>query len=156
MPISLDIEAIWEINLDNLEERFRVAINEKFVKLVDQLYDKVMENVSGKILQKQTGTLASQIVKEIDVETEVLFGFVGVSPESPKAFALEKGGKSAYVIVPNKAKILHWFRDDKHHFANAVLHPPSKEYGYLAKAGEEMAPIIAKEMNDAVVAAFTP
>jgi hypothetical protein len=154
MPISLDIEAIWDINLDNLDENFREAINEKFSQLVNQLYDKVVENVSGKILQKQSGELAGQIVQEIDVETEVLFGFVGVNPESPKAFALEYGGKNYYTILPDKAKVLHWFRNGEHNFRKKVLHPPSKEYRYLRQAGDEMAPIISKEMNEAVVAAF--
>lgn len=147
----LKIEFVYDSRLDGLEEKIRQAVGDKLKELTRQLYDKVIENVSGRILQKQSGELLASIQKQMFLTGEVMEGTVFVEPETPKAWALEKGGVRAYDIYPTKATMLHWIsKDGKHRFAKHVLHPPSAEFAYLRTALEEMAPIIPEEFTRAI------
>jgi hypothetical protein len=147
-----EIKFDYDSRLDTLDEAIIVAVTKKLANLTIRMYEKVIENVSGKILNKQSGQLASSINLNFGFDGNTRMGEVFVDPASPKAWALEKGGERSYTIVPTKAEMLHWFRDEKHHFAKEVLHPPSKEYAYLRLAMEEMAPLVPTEMAEAIQA----
>ena len=143
---------LYTFDLDHLNTRAYAALAKKFVELNDQLYAKVVENVSGRILKKQTGELASQIYREVTIGQDTMLGEVGVRPESPKAWALEKGGKGYYAILPNKSHILHfyWGKLGKMVFLPSVNHPPSRKFGYLISALEEMRTLVPEEMDRAL------
>jgi hypothetical protein len=143
--------------LQNLEADFKLAVETKFHELAEQLYQKVMANLSGKILQRQSGQLAGSIRKEVDTGGDTLIAIVGPEVESPKAWALEKGGEKYYAIVPVKAKALHfyWTKIGQEVWLPYVDHPPSKEFGYLARALAEMYEIAPEEMALAIERALS-
>ena len=92
----------YDGKLDGLDEKIRLAVANKLIELTAILYNKVLTNVSGKILNKQTGQLAGSIEWNYDTSDNPMYGIVFPQPASPKAWALEKGGKSHYPIFPSK------------------------------------------------------
>jgi hypothetical protein len=143
--------------LDDMPEELRLSIGEGITTLTDLLYDKVMENVSGKLLQTKTGELASSVQKMIDVDTDPMIGSVFVDPVSPKAMALEYGGKDYYMILPSKAKVLRFFtKDGVEVYSAFVNHPPSRAYMYLRSAFAEIAPMVEGSFLAAVERAMKP
>ena len=138
--------------LQNLESDFRHAVETKFNELGEMLYQKVIENLSGKVLQQKSGQLAGSIRKEVDTGSDTLIAIVGPEPQSPKAWALEKGGSKNYAIFPIRANALHFYWDKvgREVWLPYVDHPPSKEFGYLAKALAEMYEIAPEEMAEAI------
>lgn len=145
---KLAISMAWNYDLEGLEDRVYKAVVAKFIALNDELYAKVVENVSGRLLHKQSGLLASQVYRSVEIGSESMHGEVGISPESPKAWALEKGGESSYIIVPTKASVLRFYWEKMGHmaFLKSVHHPPAKEYGYLRNALAEMVELVPEEM----------
>jgi hypothetical protein len=121
-------------------------------QLTDIMYEKVIENLSGKILQSKSGELVSSIHKERTRLSEgVITGTVFVSPESPKAWALEKGGSGSYpIIAKNQALKFFWDKVGQVVFFPSVNHPASKEFGYLRRALEEMEPEVPERFSDIV------
>lgn len=139
----LEVSLEGTTRLDSLGRRLRVATEKKMIELTGALYEKVIENVSGKILQTKTGQLRSSIFRFNNVENDVYVGSVYVDPETPKAWALEKGGKGYYPIVATKAQVLHFFtKSGQEVFTKAVNHPPSREFAYMRTALEEMQELI--------------
>jgi hypothetical protein len=140
------------LTLEGLDEDIKQALAEKFGQQAQALYDKVIANVSGKVLQTKTGDLRRSIYKEVDLEGDFLFAIVGVNPESPKAWALEVGGKGYYPIDPINVDYLRFIGkgDGTWVFTKHVSHPPSQAYGYLALALEEMEGIFPDEMMTAI------
>lgn len=148
----LNIDFQYDSKLDNLEEEIKIAVAVKLTELTRLLYDKVIENVSGKILQKQTGQLAESIITEIDIGSNPMIGSVLPLPQSPKAFALEKGGEKSYTITPSKATMLkfYWDKAGKTMFLRSVNHPPSKEFAYLRSALEDMESLVPEGFQQAL------
>lgn len=144
----------YDGKIDTMADRVTTAVTKKLAELTIRMYEKVIENVSGKLLQKQSGQLLSSIDLNFGFDGNTKVGEVLVSPATPKAWALEKGGEDFYTIIPTKTDLLHWFRDDKHHFAKEVLHPPSKEYAYLRTALEEIQGVALEELQEVVQAAL--
>jgi hypothetical protein len=145
--------SITATNLDDLDERMRRAISRKMTQLTDLLYDKVIENLSGRVLQQKSGELIETVRKQRDrMSGGVINASVFMSPESPKAWALEVGGKGYYPIVPTKASILkfYWEKVGQIVYLHSVNHPPSRAFGYLRLAAEEVEPLIPEKFSDLV------
>ena len=139
------------IYLDEVSPALRERMGREIVSVGEILYAKVMENVSGKILQTKTGQLAGSIVMETDVASDPMSVFVGPVPETPKAFALEFGGKGSYEILPTKSRLLHFFsKSGDEVFTSHVNHPPSKAFRYLREALDELRPTIEGTFLEAV------
>ena len=150
------IEFQYDSRLDTLGNDVWNAVVDKLTDLTARVHEKVLDNVSGKILQKQTGQLADSIMQRISYGEKTVTGTVYVSPETPKAWALEKGGEGFYEIYPTKANVLRYYnKEGKKVFAKHVNHPPSKDFGYLREAFEEMAPLIPTELADTVQRALS-
>ena len=137
--------------LADLDERIKAALALKLTELTKIMHDKVVANVSGAILQKQSGQLAESIRSVVETGGDVMVGSVFPDPASPKAWALEKGGRAFYPIVPTKASVLSWVNKggDKV-FARSVSHPPSKEFRYLGAAFDEMAELVPAGFSAAI------
>lgn len=148
----LEISFQYDSKLDNLDEEIRIAVAAKLTELTRLLYEKVIENVSGKILQKRTGQLAESIITEIDIISNPMIGSVFPLPQTPKAFALEKGGEKSYIITPSKATMLkfYWDKMGKTMFLRSVNHPPSKEFAYLRLALEDMETLVPEGFQQAI------
>lgn len=125
---------------NSLPEALREAIREKTIDQTIALYNKVMENVEGKILHSKSGQLAESIKYSSKQDGDAYTGSIYVSPATPKAFALEYGGKDYYSIVPVNKKMLHffWEKVGMSVYLDYVDHPPSKEFGYLRTALEDV------------------
>lgn len=138
--------------LDSLGRRLRVATERKTVEVTHIVYAKVLENLSGKILQKKTGELYSSIRQQVDITSDLIVGEVMVDPTTPKALALEYGGKSEYVIEPVKSTILKFFWEKKNEtvYLHSVNHPPSKEFAYMRLAAEETMALIPDKYLEAM------
>lgn len=145
--------SLTAVGLDDLDERMKRAISRKMTQLTDLLYDKVIENLSGKILQQKSGELISSIHKDRErMSGGVITGRVYVEPESPKAWALEVGGKGMYPIVPTKASVLrfYWEKLGQIVYLHSVNHPPSQAFGYLRYAAEEVEVLIPERFSDLI------
>jgi hypothetical protein len=144
--------SLQSTGLDDLDIKMRRAISKKMTQLTDIMYEKVIENLSGKILQSKSGELVSSIHKERTRLSEgVITGRVFVSPESPKAWALEKGGSSSYpIFAKNETLKFFWDKMGQVVYFPSVNHPASKEFGYLRHALEEMEPLVPERFSDIV------
>lgn len=141
------------IDLDGLDERVRIAVQKKFEYLADLLFDKVMENVTGRILQSKSGQLAESIKKEVHAEANPMYAIVGPKPATPKAWALEKGGREDYPIFPIKAMALHFFWEkmgEEVFMSYVPEHPPASPYRYLGRAYETVRRQAPQAMKDAI------
>lgn len=160
MPINIGFSVVDDsalIYFDTLPPALRERMNSELVSMTELLYAKVMENLGGKILQQRTGQLSGSIVVRIETETDVATGFVGPEPQTPKALALELGGKGFYDIVPTKARALHFFaKSGEEVYTKYVNHPPSKEYRYLREALAELEPTVEGTWIRAVEEALRP
>jgi len=99
----------------------------------------VIENITGKVLQSRSGDLLRKLGPgpEVYASGYDFIAFVGPRPAGPKEYALEFGGKGAYVIPVGLKGFLANEEDD--FFSKAdVVHPPSKEYRYLREARDEV------------------
>lgn len=139
-------------NLTDLDVKMRRAISRKMTELTILLYEKVQENLAGKILQTKSGQLLSSVEYERERMTEgVITGSVFINPETPKAFALEFGGKGNYPIVPTKSSVLRFIsKGGATVFASSVDHPPSRKFGYLQHALEEIELRIPERFSDLI------
>jgi phage pi2 protein 07 len=146
----LQISFEYSNNIKEMETKIREAIAAKLVVLTDVMYGKVITNLSGAILNKQSGQLVSSVKQYVDTSSEPMVGEVFIDPVTPKALALEYGGKSYYLIAPVKAQMLHWERGGEYFFRKQVNHPPSKAYGYLHVAFEEMEGLVSEEFKNAI------
>jgi hypothetical protein len=139
-----------------MSNRVRGAFKAKFTKAITALHAKAIENVSGKILQVKTGQLRDSIKKESDSSSDPMIGSVFVDPVTPKALALEYGGKGSYPIDPINGMWLkfYWERIGEVVFLDHVNHPPSHEYRYLGEAMDEMQSKIPIEFQEALLNAI--
>jgi hypothetical protein len=150
----LEVAFEGALRVDSIGRKLRVLTEKNMIKLTDILYMKVMENVSGKILQKRSGQLASSIHKNVEVDNDFYIGEVYVSPTTPKAEALEKGGKSAYFIRAVNKPWLEWQNEETGNWVRKrlVKHPPSKAFAYLRIALEETDELVPKGFRETVKA----
>ena len=140
-------------NINDLDVRIRRAISRKMTDLTRLMYDKVLENLSGKLLNKRSGQLISSIEYDRERISEgVIEGSVYVNPETPKAWALEKGGEREYPILPTKASVLafYWEKAGQKVFLAGVTHPPSREFGYLRHALDDIEEMIPDRFSDLI------
>lgn len=123
-----------------LPEEIRDVMREKIIDQTFAVYKKVIENVEGKILQQKSGQLAQSIKIKTGQQGNDYVGEVYVDPATPKAYALEYGGKDYYAIYPVNKTWLHffWEKIGMWVYLDYVNHPPSKEYAYLRQALEEV------------------
>lgn len=119
--------------LYGLSSRVRRKWNLKLEETAKLLYEKVLENLSGKILQSKTGQLRESIELETQTSGYDFIAFVGPVPATPKAYALEFGGRGDY-LIPLGPKGMLANRETGFFSKNSVIHPPSKEYAYLRTA----------------------
>lgn len=149
----LDIEVtpspLFGMKLFNLNKRLRTKWNRTLERTATELYEKVLENLSGKILNVKTDQLRQSIAKEVESSDFDFIAFVGPVPATPKAYALEYGGKGDYVI-PVGAKGVLANRETGFFSKRDVLHPPSKEYAYLRTAMEEVEVLLPIELDVAL------
>ena len=139
--------------IDAIGRKLRVLTFRKLNQLTDMLEQKVIENLSGKILNKQSGALLESVKKQVTQHGDVMTGTVYISPETTKAWVLEKGGEGYYPISPVKGEALRWVsKEGETVYAKHVFHPPSKEFAYLRTAIEEMAPLVPQEYAEAIEA----
>src|ERR1700677_2785701 len=121
--LEITLEGVPRI--DAIGRKLRVLTFRKLNQLTDLLENKVIENLSGKILQKQSGELVSSVHKNTEQAGDMMTGRVFISPETTKAWVLEKGGQSYYNIVPTKADVLRFVtKSGETVFAKHVFHPP--------------------------------
>jgi hypothetical protein len=138
-------------NLEDLDGRIKAAVVSKLIELTQVMFDKVQENLNGKILQKQTGQLASSMQQTVEIRENVSTGAVFPEPASPKAWALEKGGKGYYEIYPTKAAVLSWVgKEGGRVFRASVNHPPSKDFRYMELALDEMRELVPAGFEAAI------
>ena len=141
------------IRLDSIGRKLRVLTFRKLNQLTDMLENKVIENLSGKILQKQSGALLESVHKNVEQSGDASIGRVFISPETTKAWVLEKGGTRSYIILPVKGEALKWItKGGETVFAKSAFHPPSREFAYLRSAIEEMAPLVPEVYQEAIEA----
>ena len=147
-----EISFDYDSKLDTLDERIKVAVVEKLTSLTQIMYNKVRENLSGFVLNKVSGQLYDSVRQEVSSSGESDFGTVFMEPASPKAWALEKGGNGYYPIVPTKASLLRFFSKQEGQivFRKEVNHPPSKAFGYLRLAFEEMQELVPEGFEQAI------
>lgn len=139
--------------IDAIGRKLRVLTFRKLNQLTDMLEQKVIENLSGKILNKQSGALLESVKKYVSPPGDYMTGWVYISPETTKAWVLEKGGDGYYPISPIKGEALKWVsKEGETVYAKHVFHPPSKEFAYLRSAIEEMAPLIPPAYEEAIQA----
>lgn len=151
----LEVTWAWNGSLDNADGVIQKAIDAKLAELTGKLHGKVLDNLSGKILHKQTGQLFDSIRAKVEFNDGQSVGDVYVEPATEKAFALEKGGKGPYPIVPIKATVLRFYaKSGDLVFASYVKHPPSEAFHYLGEAFDEIAPIVPEEFNRALTEAI--
>lgn len=122
-------------------------------KFEELLKLKVLENLNGKILQKVSGELIGSVHSSVEGNENTLTASVFIEPETPKAWALERGGKGDYTITP-KGRILAFLIEGKQVFARSVLHPPMKEYAYLREALREVGPEVSTIWTESFTEAF--
>ena len=122
---------------DGLPEELHDAIAEKLIDQTYSLYQKVMRNVEGAVLNRKTGQLAESIEIHVTTSTEPMVGWVGPVPASPKAWALEVGGKGSYIIPIGKVGVLA-NKETGFFSRRDVLHPPMRARHYLELALEEL------------------
>jgi hypothetical protein len=147
----LEVHLDYDSRLDGLDQAIVAAVHRKMTELATLMHEKVIENLSGKILQKQTGQLLSSVHQRVDLNGDVMSASVFVEPESPKAWALEKGGERYYAILPVKARVLAWIdKGGEKVFRPSVHHPPSRAFRYLGEAFDEVRPM-APEMFQEVI-----
>jgi hypothetical protein len=127
-----------------LSDRIRTKWNAKLEETAHLLKEKVLQNLDGKILHKRSGQLYESIQEETYTSGYYFIAFVGPIPATPKAFALELGGRGDY-IIPVGPKGFLARKEDNFFSKRDVLHPPSKEYAYLRTALEEVEPTIPGE-----------
>jgi hypothetical protein len=120
-----------------LSARIRTKWNQKLEQTAELLHEKVLENLSGKILGVRSGQLRDSIQKDVYSSGYDFIAFVGPVPATPKAFALEYGGKGDY-LIPVGPKGFLANREGDFFTKHSVDHPPSKEYAYLRMALEEV------------------
>ena len=96
-----------------------------------------MRNVEGAVLNRKTGQLAESIEIHVTTSTEPMVGWVGPVPASPKAWALEVGGKGSYIIPIGKVGVLA-NKETGFFSRRDVLHPPMRARHYLELALEEL------------------
>jgi hypothetical protein len=146
----------YDGRLDSMEGEMRAAIARKLTELTTMLHAKVVENLSGKILQKVSGQLAGSVQQTVDTGGEPMVGEVFIDPASPKAWALEKGGEKNYMILPSKGTMLkfYWDKMGQTVFLKEVNHPPSREFGYLRLAAEEMVDLVPAGFNEVLQQLF--
>lgn len=157
--ITIGIESDVELLIARLEQvprRVREAMKEKLMSLAERVRDKVIENVSGGILEIKSGQLVRSIALEFDDRGDSFSAFIGPRPITPKAAALELGGKGYYPILPSKQAYLHFFWESKGVWVRTkrVNHPPSRAFGYVKSAVGELRSEMVRDMRRAVVAAF--
>ena len=151
--LEVHLEGVTRI--DAIGRKLKAATAKKMTELTEMLYEKVVENLSGKVLEKQTGALLASVHKSVSISDDEYEGMVFVSPETTKAWVLEKGGSGYYPIVPVKASVLHWIsKSGEEMFAKSVSHPPSKEFAYLRLALEEMEALVPEGFRDAIQLSF--
>jgi len=142
--VALDIELVGDLTklyrLRAEGDRINsIAMN----KITDALYEMVVENLSGKILQAKSGQLLRSVKKTLPemVEEGFIQGSVVIEPATAKAYALEYGGKKPYPIPKGLRKTLMGnLEEDFGPVKKVYAHPPSKAYGYLSTAAEEIEP----------------
>jgi hypothetical protein len=139
----------WYEYLKQMPEEMQDRMREKMNMLVVKLQEKVLDNLHGKVLNKVSGQLADSISKQVRVDSRAISAWVGPIPMTPKAYALELGGTSYYKIVPTKKDFLKFEgKDGNLVIRKIVRHPPSKAFGYLIKALEEMGPDIDQAFTE--------
>jgi len=129
-----------------LSNRIRSKWNQRLEATAHLLKEKVLQNLDGKILHKRSGQLYESIHEETYASGYDFIAFVGPIPASPKAFALEYGGKGDY-IIPVGPKGFLASKDGDFFSKRDVIHPPSKEYAYLRTAMEEIEPTLPGEFG---------
>ncbi len=149
----LEVNFTLPTNVRDLDGRVKEAVAEKLTDLTRRMREKVDENLNGKVLQKISGQLAGSIRDNVDTTAEPMSGVVWPDPATPKAWALEKGGKSYYPIFPVKAALLSWMtKDSGRIFRKSVNHPPSHAFHYLESALDEMRDLVPTEFQEAIQA----
>lgn len=128
--------------LDGIDKRYDALMKERFAEVADMLQQKVIDNIMYAKFKNPTGALAGTIQKDVDTGSSPMSVIVGPVPESPKAWALEYGGKGSYAIFPTKAAVLrfYWEKVGAVVFRPYVQHPPMMEYRYLRDALAEAEP----------------
>ena len=151
----LEVALEGTTRLDSIGRRLREATAKKMEELTNALYEKVIENIEGKILQSRTGELAKSVYKDVEITGDEYFGRVYISPVTDKAWVLEKGGQDYYPIVATKAQMLHFFtKSGEEIFTKSVNHPPSRAFGYMQRALEELVPAIPLGFQEYIQAAL--
>jgi hypothetical protein len=146
-----DITYVIPENIRDLDGRLTAALAAKTEKLTEVVYTKVRENLSGKILQTKSGQLLGSVQTKTDTAAFPMTGDVFMDPATPKAGALEHGGRGDYPIVATKATVLAYIAEGgAKRFAKRVTHPPSKAFGYLRSVFEEMQTTVADEYRSTI------
>lgn len=83
----------------------------------------------------------------VEVQGSLVIGWF--EPAEPKAIAREFGGKSYYLILPHKSRLLRFFgqKDGALVFVSSVFHPPSREFRDIRDALEVAIPRIEAEIE---------
>jgi len=143
----------WEgTDLASLDAKLTKAVAEKLTDITNRLETKVMENLHGKILQKVSGQLAGSVAAVVNTENSAaMTGMVVIDPETPKAWALEKGGEAEYPITAIKGEVLRFLgKSGDIVFRKSVMHLPSRAFGYLSSAAAEIRPLVPEEFQRAI------
>ena len=123
-----------------LPEEIRDVMREKIIDQTLKLYNKVRENLGGRILQIKSGQLLDSVEVRTGQRGRDYVGEVYIDPVTPKAQALEYGGKDFYAIyATEKPNLVFWWEREARWFVGPMVnHPPSKEFAYLRTALEEV------------------
>lgn len=148
-----DRELIAQI--DRMPSEVRVMLRQKVRALAIRLKTKIQrDKLSGQLLNVVTGALRRSITDQVHEDTHSVIGEVFSAGDVKYARIHEFGGRTkAHIIEPRKAGALAFMIGGKMIFARRVHHPGSqmRERRFMRDSLHEMAPVIERELKEAVV-----
>lgn len=157
MTLSVELRGESDLiaRLTAAPNKVRSSLYTAVLKLTLQLEDKVKQKLSGDVLNVVSGTLRRSITHSVEQTSKGVVGKVYSSGDVPYARIHEFGGTTQpHEIVATKAQALHFVWNGKEVFFKRVHHPGSviPERSYLRTSFEEMRPLMAPALKDAIVA----
>ena len=140
-------------HLDYTMDELETALFVKLSDLNNVLTEKIQTNLLGEVLNPQSGNLYDS-VESFDSATGDLLeaGVTAGGAKAPYGVYHEEGGLGPYVITPKKALALAFYSGGKQGvanliFAKSVIHPTIEKRPWFYPPTEEMAPIMAQELQ---------
>lgn len=153
ITVSVD-DSRLRARLFAMPDRVRAALYRRVSALAVQLADRVRRKLSGEVLQVRTGRLRASIFEDVRQGKSSVEARVASSGDVKYAGIHEYGGTiPAHVVVPSKARALHWLAPSGASvFATRASIPAvtMPERSFLRSSLAEMRAQIVEELTEAV------